>query len=144
MAIKVIDPIEIANTNKDRTKVFNTRRMHAWVHYYPRPGDHDTLHCHNADQMFICLEGQCMMSFQDGSRSVLDPGMAALIQGGSFYQLENSGDGPMIMMGTRSGPEDAVVTIDHATRENLTANGKRPAIYNRFDEEAKAKGAETA
>jgi len=28
--------------------------------------------------------------------------MAALITGGSFYQLENTGQGPMILMGHRS------------------------------------------
>ena len=58
----------------------NTRKMHAWVHYYPNPGDHDDMHCHNEDQTFICFEGQCTMHFPDGGKAVLRPGMAALIR----------------------------------------------------------------
>ena len=79
MAIEVINCVELAKEKKERTKVFNTRKMHAWVHYYPNPGDHDEMHCHNADQTFICFEGQCTMHFPDGDRAVLNPGMAALI-----------------------------------------------------------------
>ena len=45
--------------------------------------------------------------------------MAALIQGGSFYQLENSGDGPMVMMGNRTGHEDDIKIIDYVTRKDV-------------------------
>src|SRR5262245_64644236 len=50
MGIQIIDPKEIALREKKRTVVMNTRKMHAWVHYYPNPGDHDELHCHNEDR----------------------------------------------------------------------------------------------
>ena len=108
MGIEIINPLEIGKSEKKRTPIFDTRKMHAWVHYYPNPGDHDDLHCHNEDQTFICLEGQCTMHFPDGGRSVLNPGMVALINGGSFYRLENSGTGPMIMMGNRSGSQKTI------------------------------------
>ena len=142
MAIQIINPLEIGKEKKERTKVFNSRKAHAWVHYYTRPGDHDELHCHNADQVFMCLEGECTMSFPDGGAAVLKPGMAAMINGGSFYKLENTGDCPMIMMGWRTGDQDSVKTIDYVTGENLTADGKRPIIRNRFDDEAAARAAE--
>ncbi len=119
MAIDIINVGEIAHAEKKRTKVFTTRKMHAWVHYYPTPGDHDDMHCHNQDQTFICFEGQCTMHFPDGGKAVLNPGMAALIQGGSFYQLENSGDGPMVLMGNRSGHQDDVMIIDYETRKDV-------------------------
>lgn len=122
MAIEIIDCIEIGKREKKRTKVFNTRKMHSWVHYYPNPGDHDEMHCHNADQTFICFEGQCTMSFPDGGEAVLNPGMAALINGGSFYRLENTGEGPMIMMGNRTGPQDDIMIIDHKTRKDISGN----------------------
>ena len=112
----------IGKKEKKRTKVFNTRKMHAWVHYYPNPGDHDEMHCHNADQTFICFEGQCTMHFPDGGKAELNPGMAALINGGSFYKLENTGQGPMIMMGNRTGPQDEIMIIDHKTRKNIIGN----------------------
>jgi hypothetical protein len=74
------------------------------------------------------------MRFPDGSETVLKPHMAALITGGSFYQLENSGDGPMILMGTRSGSQDNIKIIDHATRKDLRAGGGEVQITNRADE----------
>ncbi len=43
MAIEVIDTIEVANRERKRTVVMNTRKLHSWVHYYANPGDHDEL-----------------------------------------------------------------------------------------------------
>lgn len=113
MGIEIIDTKEVAERTKKRTVTMNTRKLHSWVHYYPNPGDHDEMHCHNEDQTFFCVDGQCTMHFPDGGKAVLDPNMAALITGGSFYQLENTGDGPMILMGTRSGNQDNVKIIDY-------------------------------
>ena len=59
MAIEIIDTVEVANREKKRTVVMNTRKLHSWVHYYPKPGDHDELHCHNEDQTFFCIDGEC-------------------------------------------------------------------------------------
>jgi hypothetical protein len=47
--------------------------------------------------------------------------MAALITGGSFYMLENSGDGPMVMMGNRSGNQNNIKHINYDTRKDLRA-----------------------
>lgn len=123
MSIDIIDTLEVAKREKKRTVVMNTRKLHAWVHYYPKPGDHDDMHCHNADQTFYVIEGECTMRFPDGGAAVLTPGKAALIRGGSFYRLENSGPGPMIMMGTRSGSQDDIKHINYETREDLRAGG---------------------
>ena len=119
MAIEIIDVAEVGKREKKRTRVFDTRKMHAWVHYYPNPGDHDDMHCHNEDQTFICFEGQCTMHFPDGGKAELNPGMAALIHGGSFYRLENTGQGPMILMGNRSGQQDNIKIIDNETRKDV-------------------------
>lgn len=123
MSIEIIDTLEVAKREKKRTVVMNTRKLHARVHYYPNPGDHDDMHCHNADQTFYVIEGECTMRFPDGGAAVLTPGKAALIRGGSFYQLENSGPGPMIMMGTRSGSQDDIKHINYETRKDLRADG---------------------
>jgi len=123
MAIEIIDTLEVALREKKRTVVMNTRKLHAWVHYYPNPGDKDDMHCHNADQTFYVIEGECTMRFPDGGAAVMTPGKAALIRGGSFYQLENTGPGPMIMMGTRSGSQDDIKHINYETRKDLRAEG---------------------
>ena len=81
MGIEVIDLIEMAHTEKKRKNVFNTPRFHAWMHYY-KPGQKDSMHCHNADQTFVVLDGECTMSFPDGGKVTLKSGQAALITGG--------------------------------------------------------------
>ena len=77
------------------------------------------MHCHNADQTFYVIEGQCTMHFPDGGKSVMTPGMVATITGGSFYQLENSGSGPMVLMGNRSGPSEAIQHINYELRKDI-------------------------
>jgi mannose-6-phosphate isomerase-like protein (cupin superfamily) len=119
MAVEIIDLHQLAHEQKRRKVVFNTPRFHAWVHYYPHPGERDDMHCHNADQTFYVIEGECTMHFPDGGKAVMKPGMAATITGGSFYQLENSGDGPMIMMGNRSGPSEAIQHINYELRKDI-------------------------
>ena len=77
------------------------------------------MHCHNADQTFYVIEGECTMRFPDGGKAVLKPGMIATIEGGSFYQLENTGDIPMVMVGTRSGPSEAIQHINYELRKDI-------------------------
>jgi mannose-6-phosphate isomerase-like protein (cupin superfamily) len=90
MSVDVINLVDLAHQEKRRKNIFNTPRFHAWMHYY-KPGQKDEMHCHNADQTFYVIEGECTMRFPDGGQVVLKPGQAALITGGSFYQLENAG-----------------------------------------------------
>ena len=118
MSVDVIDLVDLAHQEKRRKNIFNTPRFHAWMHYY-KPGQKDEMHCHNADQTFYVIEGECTMRFPDGGQVVLKPGQAALITGGSFYQLENAGSEPMIMMGNRSGPAEKIQIIDYETRKDI-------------------------
>ncbi len=125
MAIEIVDVLGLAHEERTRKVIMDTRKMHAWMHYYPNPGDIDDLHCHPGDQTFMVLEGHCTMHFEDGGSSVMGPGMVALIEGGSFYQLENTGTGPMVMMGTRTGPREANTHINFDTKTHLR-HAKRP------------------
>ncbi len=124
MAIEIVDVLALAHKERTRKVIMDTRKMHAWMHYYPFPGDIDDLHCHPGDQTFLCLEGQCTMHFEDGGETVMNPGVVALIQGGSFYQLENTGDGPMVMMATRTGERSRNKHISYETKKDV--KGIRP------------------
>jgi len=62
--------------------------------------------------------------FPDGGKAVLGPGMVATITGGSFYQLENTGSGPMILMGNRSGPSEAIQHINHASEKTSKSSAE--------------------
>lgn len=59
------------------------------------------------------------MHFPDGGRAVMKPGMAVLITGGSFYQLENTGNGPMVLMGNHSGPSEDIQHINYELRKDI-------------------------
>ena len=120
MGIEIIDPKETAFRNKKRTVVMSTNKLHSWLIYY-EPGRCDQMHCHAADQTFHMIAGECTMSFPDGKQTVLKPGMSALITGGSFYQLDNKGAEPLVMMGTRSGHKDDNQHIHYSTREDIRA-----------------------
>jgi len=132
MTIEIVDTLKLAHEKKKRTVVMDTRKMHAWVHYYPNPGDSDDLHCHPGDQTFMCLEGECTMHFPDGGKAVMKPSVVALIRGGSFYRLENTGSGPMILMGTRTGSNSENKHISYETGEDIRGKSprERPAAAN--------------
>ncbi len=119
MAIRVLHALDRLHETKKREVIHNTPRFHTWLHCYPDPGDKDDMHCHNGDQTFFCLEGECTMHFPDGGKSVMKPGMIALIHGGDFYQLENTGDGPMYLIGHRSGRSGDNKHINYETRKDL-------------------------
>ena len=118
MSIEIVDLVDMARKEKRRKNILNTPRFHAWMHFY-KPGQKDEMHCHNADQTFYVIEGECTMHFPDGNKVILKPGMAALITGGSFYQLENATAGPMIMMGNRSGSVEKTRTISYETGKDI-------------------------
>jgi hypothetical protein len=44
---------------------------------------------------------------------------APTITGGSFYQLENTGTGTMVLMGNRSGPSEAIQHINYELRKDI-------------------------
>jgi mannose-6-phosphate isomerase-like protein (cupin superfamily) len=119
MPVEIYDMVKMAHEDKKRKVLFNTPKFHTWLHVYARPGDKDDMHCHNADQTFYVIEGECTMHFPDGGKAVLKPGMVATITGGSFYQLENTGPDAMVLMGNRSGPSEAIKHINYELRRDI-------------------------
>ena len=126
MPIEVYNTAEFAHETKKRTLVINTNRFHAWIHYY-KPGQIDEMHCHNQDQTFTIVEGTLTMIFPDGGESKLGPGSMCTITGGSFYQLNNTGGKPLVMIGTRSGSTKDTVKIEHGTGRLIGRGAERAA-----------------
>ena len=126
MPIEIFDTAQFAHEKKSRTVVLSTNRFHVWIHYY-KPGQHDEMHCHNQDQTFQIIEGECTMAFPDGGEAVLTQGMLATITGGSFYQLHNTGDAPLVMIGTRSGSSEKTVKVEHGTGRIIDSRAERIA-----------------
>jgi len=55
------------------------------------------------------------MSFPEGDQAVLGPGVLATIAGRSFYRLRNTGEGPLVMFGNRSGFSEKTIKVEHGT-----------------------------
>jgi hypothetical protein len=80
------------------------------------------------------------MHFPDGGNGVLNAGGVALIEGGSFYSLENTGDGPLVLMGTRTGPHSANKHINYETGQDM--RGIRPSRSGSYGAHVAPKGEE--
>ena len=126
MPIEIYDTVKFGLETKRRTNVLNTNRFHAWIHYY-KVDQQDEMHCHNQDQTFQIVEGECTMSFPDGGQAVLGPGMLATITGGSFYRLHNTGGKPLVMIGTRSGSTKDTIKVEHGTGRIIDHEAERAA-----------------
>lgn len=129
--IKVVDLKELGGAGgpaaprerrRQRTVLMNGKDFHTWINVY-LPGDMDELHCHNADQTFYCVEGECTLHFPDGSTTVMTPGCIALMPGGQFYQLHNTGDDVMILLGSRALNFEQSLKIDWETRKPFDYGG---------------------
>ena len=44
MPIEVIDMVKMAHEEGKRKVIFNTKKLHYWLHVYPAPGDKDDMH----------------------------------------------------------------------------------------------------
>lgn len=125
MKIAVVDLKEMSEqTGVKRKLLMNGPKFHTWLHVYSTPGETEDMHCHNADQTFYCIEGECTMHFPGGAKEVLKPGMVALIPGGSFYALENSGTSKLVMLGARPLSDQASKRIDYETRKEVKIRDK--------------------
>ena len=103
MAVAFIDVGTEPQLKKGHGKrvLSNSRSFHTWIHG-DYAGDKGTMHKHSADQTFYRIEGECTFHFPDGSNRKLTPGMLVHIEAGNLYQLENTGEGYMKLLGTRA------------------------------------------
>ena len=103
MAAEFIDIANHARLDKGHGKniLFNSNGFHTWIHG-DYSGDKGVMHKHSADQTFYCVEGECTFHFPDGPSRKLTPGMLVHIDAGSLYQLENTGEGYMALLGNRA------------------------------------------
>ena len=99
MPIEVIDMVKMARDEGKRKKIFNTNRFHAWLHVYPNPGDRDDMHCHNADQTFYVIDGECTMHLSrrrksgDDIRHGSDDHRRIILSTGEYRRRRDGPDG---------------------------------------------------
>jgi len=105
MAAEFIDILKMQELEIGHSKkvLFTSDHFHTWVHG-DYPGTKGPLHKHTADQQFYCVQGECTFHFPDAVSRKLTPGMLVTIPAGQLYQLDNTGDEYMILLGARAEP----------------------------------------
>jgi mannose-6-phosphate isomerase-like protein (cupin superfamily) len=105
MAAEFIDILNMQELEIGHSKkvLFSSDQFHTWVHG-DYPGTKGPMHKHTADQQFYCAQGECTFHFPGGSSRKLTPGMLVTIPAGQLYQLDNTGDEYMILLGARAEP----------------------------------------
>jgi len=53
----------------------NSDRFHVWIHG-ERPGFKGNMHCHSADEIFVCVRGSCIFHFPISPVASLIPAAA--------------------------------------------------------------------
>jgi mannose-6-phosphate isomerase-like protein (cupin superfamily) len=128
MAAEFIDLLNLPELEIGHSKkvLFTSDHFHTWVHG-DYPGTKGPMHKHTADQQFYCVKGECTFHFPDGSSRKLTPGVLVTIPAGQLYQLDNTGDDYMILLGARAEAaakprftgNDEVVTVSDYALKNL-------------------------
>jgi len=128
MSVEFIDLLDLPELEIGCSKkvLFTSDHFHTWVHG-DYPGTKGPMHKHTADQQFYCVRGECTFHFPDAPSRKLTPGVLVTIPAGQLYQLDNTGDEYMILLGARAEPagnprftgKDEVVTISDYAKNNL-------------------------
>lgn len=105
MAVQFLDLIGEPELDVGHSKkvLFSSDHFHTWVHG-DYPGTKGPMHKHTADQFFYCVQGQCTFHFPDGTEKAINPGQLMVIPKEHLYQLDNTGDEYMILLGARAEP----------------------------------------
>ena len=108
MAAEFIDILNLSDLDIGHSKrvLFSSDQFHTWIHG-DYPGTKGPMHKHTADQQFYCIKGECTFHFPDAPSRALTPGMLVTIPAGQLYQLDNTGNEYMLLLGARSNCRSA-------------------------------------
>lgn len=103
MAVELIDVLKEPELKLGHSKkvLFGSDHFHTWIHG-DWPGTKGPMHKHTADQFFYCAQGECTFHFPDGSSTAIQPGQMMVIPKEHYYQLDNTGDEYMVLLGARA------------------------------------------
>jgi mannose-6-phosphate isomerase-like protein (cupin superfamily) len=60
------------------------------------------LHYHHSDETFTVIEGSGEILHRDGNRTKIDKGSVVLIQAKTYYDIKNTGDSVLAVLGNRA------------------------------------------
>ena len=89
--------LEIGNSKE---VLLSSDTFHTWIHG-DYPGTKGPMHSQSADEMFYCVKGECTFHFPDRESQAINPGQMILIPKGNLYQLDNTGNEYLVLLGSR-------------------------------------------
>lgn len=103
MAVEFLNLLEVPELDLGHSKkvLFGSDHFHTWIHG-DWPGTKGPMHKHTADQFFYCVQGECTFHFPDGSKRPIRHGQMMIIPKDHLYQLDNTGDEYMVLLGARA------------------------------------------
>jgi len=117
-------------TGRNHVSCTKTDRSFIALNCY-EPGVNDEMHCHpGSDHTFFVVEGECTMKFLKGGEARLTQHQAVHVPAGYFYQLNNTGEGRLILYQVSSEPKPrpkkgkVVYGIDTGLKEHLLSGLK--------------------
>ena len=128
MAAEFINLLDLPELEIGHSKkvLFTSDHFHTWVHG-DYPGTKGPMHKHTADQQFYCVRGECTFHFPDAPSRNLTSGVLVTIPAVQLYQLDNTGDEYMILLGARAesagnprftGKGEVVTISDYAKKKS--------------------------
>jgi mannose-6-phosphate isomerase-like protein (cupin superfamily) len=82
--------------------LLGTESLRCWLNVY-MPGEGTAgLHYHHSDETFTVIEGSGEILHRDGNRTKIDKGSVVLIQAKTYYDIKNTGDSVLAVLGNRA------------------------------------------
>jgi mannose-6-phosphate isomerase-like protein (cupin superfamily) len=95
--------------------LMGTDKFRCWLNVYMPGSGTEGLHYHNTDETFTVIEGKGEIVHRDGNRTALEKGMVVLIPAEYYYDIKNSSDGVLAVLGNRAeGFGGATIYLDPA------------------------------
>lgn len=107
--------------------LMGTDKFRCWLNVYMPGSGTAGLHYHHTDETFTVIEGRGEIVQRDGSRTLLDKGMVVLIPAKTYYDIKNTGDSVLALLGNRGeGFGGATIYL------NPALNNKKPSGETRI------------
>ena len=107
--------------------LMGTDKFRCWLNVYMPGSGTAGLHYHHTDETFTVIEGRGEIVQRDGSRTLLDKGMVVLIPAKTYYDIKNTGDGVLALLGNRGeGFGGATIYLE------AELNNKKPSDATRL------------
>ena len=100
--ISLNQKIEEAGKDKLRNvQLFGTDNFRSWMLHF-EPGDGTPMHYHQSPETFLVVDGKCSVKGIKGDERVMEKNDIVFLPAKEYYQLTNTGVGPLVLFGNRS------------------------------------------